>query len=323
MFIRFLSVFICVTAFPLTNAPGTASLRTPPSPLELTVLASGGPRASARGSTSYIVSLDGTPRILIDAGSGAFVEIGKLSLDLEQMDIVLLTHLHIDHSGDLPAIFNERALSASDAIHWKIFGPAGAGLFPSTTKFIHLIFDPGGIFEYQKTFGADESIQATDLPITLDSPQKEIVREGNQEGSLQIVEIATHHDDCPSIAYRINYKNQSITFAGDMDASAIPNLVQLAKNTGLLVVHAAVLDPPGSPDILYTLHTPPKKLGEAAHAAGAKRLLLSHIPGQVEDNEPAVLRSIRASYKSPAPVTFATTGMRIAPWTLYMGCGLP
>lgn len=299
--------FFCLPTRPL--AAQSKHTPTKPSPIELLILASGGPRASARGSTSYIVLLDGTPRILVDAGSGAFVEIGKLNLDLDRMNIVLLTHLHIDHSADLPAIFNERALGASAAIRWNIFGPAGAGQFPATTKFIHAIFDPGGIYEYQKTFGQDESIQATDLPITLDSPEKEIVAEGTEPGSLRIEEIATHHDDCPSVAYRINYKGSSITFAGDMDASAIPNLVRLAKDTDVLVVHAAVLDPPGSPDILYTLHTAPKRLGEAAQAANVKRLILSHIPGSVEAREPDVTRSIRRSYKGP--IEWAANGLRI------------
>ena len=44
--------------------------------MELIVLGSGGPRATGRGETSYIVSIAGVPRILVDAGSGAFVEIG-------------------------------------------------------------------------------------------------------------------------------------------------------------------------------------------------------------------------------------------------------
>jgi len=304
--------FLCLLCF-LCVPPSLliAQSKQPPkqSPLELIVLASGGPRASARGSTSYIVLLDGTPRILIDAGANAFVEAGKLNLSLDQMDLVLLTHLHIDHTSDLPAIFNERALGASSAIQWKIFGPADAGQFPSTTKFIHSLFDPGGIYEYQKTFGQDETISATDLAITLDSPQKEIVHEGNQEGNLTIEEIATHHDDCPSIAYRINYKSRSITFAGDMDASALANLERLAKDTDLLVVHAAVLDPPGSPAILYTLHTAPKQLGEAAAAAHAKQLLLSHIPGSVEDHQAQVVPSLRASYKGS--IQWASNGLRI------------
>jgi ribonuclease BN (tRNA processing enzyme) len=291
------SVSLCVFAL-----PPLAQSRQPPgdSPLELIVLASGGPRASARGSTSYIVLLDGTPRILIDAGANAFVEVGKLNLSLDQMDIVLLTHLHIDHTSDLPAIFNERALGARNAIKWRIFGPDGAGQFPSTSKFIHTLFDAGGIYECQRTFGQNETVNVTDLAITLASPQKEIVRDGTGERSLTIEEIATHHDDCPSIAYRIHYKSLSITFAGDMDASALPNLEHLAKETDLLVVHAAVLDPPGSPAILYTLHTAPAKLGEVARAAGVKRLLLSHIPGLVEARRSEVTAAFAGPTKGPS-----------------------
>ena len=279
--------------------------RVPPA-LELIVLGSGGPRATGRGETSYIVSISGVPRVLVDAGSGAFVEIGKLDLDLDKMDVVLLTHLHIDHSADLPSVFNARALSADAPISYHVFGPDGGGEFPSTTKFLHLIFDRGGIYQYQRGFGAEETIDAKDLPNTLDTPETEIF----SDGDLHIREIATHHGDCPSVAYRVEFKNQSITFSGDMDASALGNLEKLAKDTDLLVVHAAILDPPDTPAILLTLHTPPKQLGEAAKAASAKRVLLSHIPPVVENRSAEVLRSIHSSYAGP--VEFAHDGQKIA-----------
>jgi ribonuclease BN (tRNA processing enzyme) len=236
---------------------------------------------------------------------GAFVELGKFNVDLEKMDIVLLTHLHIDHSADLPSVFNARALGSDDPIQFRVFGPEGAGIFPSTTKFLHLLFDKGGVYEYQKTFGADETIHGTDLAITLNSPEKEIVNDGD----LRVQEIATHHGDCPSIGYRIDFEGESITFSGDMDASALGNLERLAKDTDLLVLHAAVLDPPDTPAILFTLHTAPKGLGEAAHVAGAKHVLLSHIPPVVEEHEAAVLRSVHVSYAGS--VEFAHDGMRI------------
>ncbi len=274
--------------------------------MELLVLGSGGPRATGRGETSYLVSIAGVPRILVDAGSGAFVEIGKLNLDLDKMDVVLLTHLHIDHSADLPSVFNARSLSADDPITYHVFGPDGGGEFPSTTKFLNLIFNRGGIYQYQRGFGVEETIDGKDLPNALNTPEKEIFAEGD----LHIREIATHHGDCPSVAYRIAFKDQSITFAGDMDGSALRNLEKLAKDTDLLVVHAAILDPPDTPAILLTLHTPPKQLGEAAKAASAKHVLLSHIPPVVENHQPEVLRSIRASYAGP--VDFAHDGQKIA-----------
>src|ERR1700740_1506631 len=275
--------------------------------LEVVVLGSGGPRAFGRAGSSFIVLVEGTPRILVDAGPGAFLRIGELDLDLEKVDTVLLTHLHIDHSGDLAAFFNARALTSDGPIAYRIFGPDGEGLFPKTSRFVNLLVGDGGAFAYQKTFGAEESFAVRDLPVNLNSARTEIV---NESGGLVVEEIATHHGDCPSVAYRISYKGVAVVFSGDMDATALPNLVQLAKNADLLIFNGAVLDPPGSPSQLYELHTPPKKIGEAARESGAKTLLLSHLAPDVEGQEDAVRKSIRASYSGP--VAFASDKLRVA-----------
>ena len=132
----------------------------------------------------------------------AFLRIGELGLDLDKVDTVLLTHLHIDHSGDLAAFFNARALTSDGPISYRVFGPDGAGLFPKTSRFVDLLVGEGGAFAYQKTFGARESFEVRDLAIRLDSPRTKIV----DEDGLVVEEIATHHGDCPSVAYRISYK---------------------------------------------------------------------------------------------------------------------
>src|SRR6202046_2778192 len=128
------------------------------SPLEVIVLGSGGPRPFGRGGSSFIVVLDGQPRILVDAGPGAFLRIGELGLDLDKVDTVLLTHLHIDHAGDLAAFFNARALSADGPIAYHIFGPDGAGLFPKTSRFVDLLVGAGGAFSYSTNFGGGETL---------------------------------------------------------------------------------------------------------------------------------------------------------------------
>ncbi len=143
------------------------------------------------------------------------------------------------------------------------------------------------------------------MAIHLDSPRSKIL----DEDGLEVEEIATHHGDCPSVAYRISYKGSVVVFSGDMDASALANLVQLAKNADLLIFNCAVLDPPGSPVQLYELHTPPRKIGQAARDSGAKRLLLSHLAPDVESREGAVRKSIRASFAGP--VEFASDKMRV------------
>jgi len=273
--------------------------------LEVVVLGSGGPRAFGRAGSSYIVVLAGKPRILVDAGPGAFLRIGELDLDLGAVDTVLLTHLHIDHSADLAAFFNARALTSDRPIVYRSFGPDGAGLFPKTSRFVDLLVGAGGAFAYQQTFGADESFTVRDLAIGLNSARTKIV----DEDGLVVEEIATHHGDCPSVAYRISYRGVSVVFSGDMDASALPNLVRLAKNADLLIFNCAVLDPPGSPSQLYDLHTPPKKIGEAARDSGVKSLLLSHLAPDVAGQERAVRKSIRAAFAGP--VAFASDKLRV------------
>jgi ribonuclease BN (tRNA processing enzyme) len=273
--------------------------------LEVVVLGSGGPRAFGRAGSSYLVLVAGTPRILVDAGPGAFLRIGELDLHLDKVDTVLLTHLHIDHSGDLAAFFNARALTSNGPIAYRVFGPDGAGLFPKTSRFVEVLVGEGGVFAYQKTFGARESFAVRDLAISLDSAAAKLL----DEDGLAVEEIATHHGDCPSVAYRISYKGAAVVFSGDMDASALPNLVRLAKNADLLISNCAVLDPPGSPSQLYDLHTPPRRIGEAARESGVRSLLLSHLAPDVEGQEAAVRESIRASYAGT--IAFASDKQRV------------
>ncbi len=206
-------------------------------------------RSGAR-DPRYIVEVNRVPRVLIDAGPGAFVRIGEMNIDLEKIDTVLLTHLHIDHTGDIAGFVKARTLTASaDSITFNVFGPEGGGLFPSTTKFFNELFEKGGAWEYQKTFGSAEAIRAVDLPINLNPEVQKLA----DAGGLRVTAIATHHGDCPSVAYRVDFGGESIVFSGDMDAAAVPNLVKLARGCSLLVFHCAVLDPPGSPKQLYDL----------------------------------------------------------------------
>ncbi len=96
-----------------------------PPPLELLVLGSGGPGAAGRAASSYLVFVDGDARILVDAGPGSFARLGEAKASLSDTDIVLLTHLHIDHAGEIPGLFKARAVSGSGPIVFNVWGPHG------------------------------------------------------------------------------------------------------------------------------------------------------------------------------------------------------
>jgi len=287
------------------SAPDLAAALDPAPPAELVVLGSGGPRMVGRAASSNAIVVDGKARILVDAGSGAAVRLGEVGLDIEDLDTILLTHLHIDHSGDLPGVAKARGMIHQGPMTFRVFGPAGRGVFPSTTRFVARLFDPDGIYAYQRTFGAEEHFAVMDLSIDLAAPAREILREGD----LRIRSVATNHGEAPSVAYRIDGPGWSIAFSGDLDPSGLPNLTRLATGVDLLVFNCAVLDPPGSPRELYPRHTAPRQIGEVARAAGARRLVLTHIPPLVDKASREVLASVGAAYAGP--VDLAADRMRV------------
>ncbi|HEY3900467.1 MAG TPA: MBL fold metallo-hydrolase [Chthoniobacter sp.] len=294
-FIRFglaaLALFLSATC--------TAQSRTPSARLEVVALGTGGPAATGRASSGFMVLLDGTPRVVVDAGGGTFARVSELRLSLDNVDLILLTHLHIDHCADVPAIVKARGIVHNGPYTFRIFGPEGAGPYPALSQWVKLLFGKDGAFAYQPDFNDHETFLPTDLTRDLAKPPAMIY----EEGPLQIQAVATHHGDCPSVAYRLDYAGASVTFSGDLDASALPNLARLAAGTDLLIVNAVVLDPPDSPEILYQLHSPPKAIGETARDTKVKRVLLSHIGPAIERNWKAVKASIARSY--PGPVEMA------------------
>ena len=306
---------------PAPVAPDNPAHTSSAAPLELVVLGSGGPGATGRAGASYLVLLDGVPRIMVDAGPGSFARLGEAKLSLAKADIVLLTHLHVDHAGELPGLLKARAVSSRGPIDFQVFGPDGRrgrpgkgtaaadADFPSTGRFVDLLFGKRGAFGYLHNFSAPISIRTTDIVTAPRSGSQ--IRNIYTEGDLRISAVPGHHRDAPSVIYRIDYAGKSITFSGDIDADGLPGLRRIARDTSLLVFNSVVLDPPGSPAVLYALHTPPGAIGELAEDSHAKKVLLSHLSPSIDNARIAVEASIVRRYAGP--VEFARDGLRLLP----------
>jgi len=287
------------------DAP-TARARLAPSSsaFELVVLGSGGPVSSGRAASGYVVFVDRVARVLVDVGPGAFVRLGETGIDLHHLDTILLTHLHIDHSGGLPGFVKSRDLAYDEPLVFRIFGPSGAGDYPKTTVFVDRLFGMRGAFAYLPKFRNTLKLDTVDLPIAQDAPIREVLGEPD----FRVRSVAVDHDDAPALAFRIDHAGRAVVISGDL-ASKNDNLASLADGANLLVYDTSVLDPPASPPKLYDLHTAPKRIGEVAAKARVKSLLFSHITVDVEKSEDAVLHSVRASYSGP--MRFASDCLRI------------
>lgn len=292
----------------LTRPPETcAASAGAPAPLELIVLGSGGPRSFGRAGSAYLVLVAGVPRILVDAGPGASVRLGALGVDQEPLDTFLLTHLHVDHAGDLPGLVKGRDLSFRHPLTFRVFGPSAGSDYPATSELIAGLFgEQHGAFRYLAGFRNRLDFEVHDVSPAADAPPTVVL----EETGLRVSAIAVDHADVPALAFRIDAGGHSIVISGDLGTRS-DAMVAFARDADVLVYDAAVLDPPAAPPILYELHTSPTRIGEIAARAGVGNLVLSHLTPSVEANRDAVLQSIRRS--TPVKVTFAEDCLRVTP----------
>lgn len=112
--------------------------------LKLQILGSGGPELDDdRSSSGYLIWYKNKARVLIDAGAGSSVEYGRSGAKFEDLQGILLTHLHVDHSADLAA-FIKGSYFTSRNTHLALYGPAANDLMPSTSDYLQRLMGDKG-----------------------------------------------------------------------------------------------------------------------------------------------------------------------------------
>jgi len=260
--------------------------------IALQVLGSGGPESGdKRASSAYIIWIDGKSKILIDFGGGASLRFEEVGARIQDLDVILLTHLHVDHTADLPALLKSSFFTrASGNLH--IYGPDNNNFMPNTKDFIERLFENGkGAWQYLGDH-LDGSDKLQLKAHTIDKTRK--IKTIYKERDLSITAISVHHGPIPALAYRIDIGDKSITFSGDMNGD-YHTLEYLAKNTDILVAHNAV--PKNATGVAIQLHMKPNTIGQIAQKAQPKKLVLSHRMFRTLGKEKETKREISKYYK--------------------------
>lgn len=245
--------------------------------MKLTVVGCSGSIPSVESAcSSYLVEADGF-RLLLDMGNGALGELQR-HIGLDDLDAIVLSHLHADHCIDLCAYF---------VVRYYNHGPGAARSLP--------VYGPEGT-EERLTAGHG------DTP-TLSAMSEVFDFHTLKPGSYSIGPFTVHAEQVrhPVEAYglRIEHGGRSLTYSGD--TGVCEPLDQLAAQSDLFLCEAAFTD--GKEDI-PDLHLNGREAGESAQRAAARRLVLTHIPPWTD---PAVnLEAARRAYQGP--VELARTG---------------
>ena len=226
----------------------------------------------------------------------AVAVVTTLGAVVTDLDAILFSHFHVDHSADLPALikssfFDERRRDL------PVFGPSGSGYFmPNTEDFLESLFGIEGAFRYLSAFLDDgRSNGYRLLPKVLDvTNHKTQPAFSNQR--VTITAIGVHHGALPALAWRIELGGKSIVFSGDMNGE-FETLPSLARDAGILVAHNAV--PENARGVERFLHMPPSVIGTIAAKAGVKKLVLSHRMRRTLGKEQQTRSIIKKSYAGP------------------------
>ncbi len=268
--------------------------------VSLEVLGSGGPELDdGRASSSYLVWLRGRAVVMIDAGSGSALNFEKSGADFEDLQALLFTHLHVDHSSAFPAYIKGSYFTGRDQ-DLAVFGPAANKLMPSTSDFVQRTLASNGVFPYLQ----DYLVPAMHSPykiVTRDlSIDKHEIQHIPLTKEIKLSTVPVHHGPVAALAWRVDIGGCAITFSGDMN-NEYETLARLARDSDLLVMHNAV--PESATGVAAQLHMRPSEIGKIASKARAKRVLVSHRMNRTTGTEAETLRYIRQSYTGP--VSFA------------------
>jgi ribonuclease BN (tRNA processing enzyme) len=212
-----------------------------------------------------------TWRVLLDIGSGALGPLQRYVAP-QDLDAVLLSHLHADHCLDLCSMYV--------ALRYHPDGPP-------TTRLP--VYGPNGTMQrLAEAYGREEGAQLAhiyEVQCWTDGQPLEI-------GPLVVVPMIVDH---PVEAYglRIEHfdgrRTSTLAYSGDTDAC--PSLTRLAKGVDVFLAEAAFMERRNQP---RHIHLTGMRAGQTATDAGVRRLLLTHLP--VWNDPDVVLAEARSTY---------------------------
>lgn len=268
--------------------------------MKLTVLGCSGSFPGPSGAaSSYLVETAGTDepgggggrptRFLLDLGSGALGAFLRLAGAFD-LDAVVLSHLHPDHFMDMCGLYVARRYDPA-----RQNGGAGHDGQPE---------DPLAVYGPQHT--ARRILQAYGPDAAEELPKIYDVRELADRGAFRIgpVTVIPRLVRHPVTTFGVRLEQDGAVLAYSGDTDSCPALVELARDADLLLCEASFQE---GRDDARGVHLTGRRAGEVAAEAGARRLVLTHLP--MWTDPATVLAEAVAVY--PGPIEVATPGLEL------------
>ncbi len=217
----------------------------------------------------------GEVRLLMDCGAGAVHRLAEFGLAWPAITHVALTHFHLDHVGEVPALVFALKYTVlpprKDPL--TILGPAGTRALLDRLAAAHgdFLTDPGFPLVVRELVPGDEVALGFGLALTLHP---------------------TPHT-AESVGFAVTGPQGRLVYTGDTGPS--PALGDWARGCDLLLAECSLPEA-----MAIETHLTPRGVGALARRAEAKRLVLTHLYPPVEQVD--ILGEVGREYGGPAVI---------------------
>jgi ribonuclease BN (tRNA processing enzyme) len=222
--------------------------------MRLTVVGSGGGFPTARrGAPCLLVEVSGAQAVL-DLGSGSIGALHRLGRDIRAVDLLFLSHFHLDHAAELASwLFAVRNPEFARGGTLTVAGPEGLREH---------------VAALDRLYGGALGPRGYSLDLV------ECRSSRLERGPWRITTVPTGHT-AESIAARLEAQGRAVVYGGDSPPGE--ELARFAATADLLVLEASF--PEERP---HPRHLTAGSAGALAARAGVRRLLLTHLTPAVE-----------------------------------------
>jgi ribonuclease BN (tRNA processing enzyme) len=216
--------------------------------MKITILGTATPYPRPDNPCCGYLAQHGETSIWVDAGTGTLAELQR-HLSLADLDAIWISHAHADHTADLLTAFS--ALRFADVARphpIPLIGPPG------------LVDRLIGFLGHRSAALIPEVFVVTEM-------------RGWQERIIGALSLSWGPLDHGVPAFGLRVEAGGSVFAYSGDSAYCESLVELAEGAHLFLCEAGASQHP----LDGAVHCTPEDASRLAHAAGAKRLLLTHI----------------------------------------------
>jgi ribonuclease BN (tRNA processing enzyme) len=239
--------------------------------VRLTVLGKSPSWQDAAGACSGYLIEEGDTAVLLDCGNGVFSKL-RLYRDYVDIDAVVISHLHADHFLDLVPY----AYALTYAPRQQ---PVPVPPWPGTDKPAcpRLIVPPGGPEAFRRVVGTWGNDDLVDAAFSIE--------EYDADSTVDVGPLHVRFHEVPHFiqTFACDFSSSAgdgrITYGAD--CRPCDELVEIARGTDLLIAEATLPRPERTG---IRGHMTPGEAGEHGRRAGAKRLVITHISDELDED---------------------------------------